>query len=211
MEKSLEHRQEYFLEIFTKVQKKYGKSTYRLAGEGWKYHWQTLITTLMSAQTRDEVTIPVAERLFVTYPTLQSLAKAQVSDVRNIISRLNYCNTKARHAVEAAEYLLTVHAGEVPQTIEELILIPGVGRKTANLVITECFAKPGICVDTHVHRISNVFGFVKTKNPTETELELQKVAPKKLWGKINRLFVLWGKAVPGQEKSRFLQDLEEPL
>ena len=198
-----------FLQIFKKAEKKYGKSDKRLAGEGWKYDWQTLITTIMSAQSRDETTIPIAENLFKKYDSLESLSKAKNQDALIIFKSLNYNKTKAKNVIAAAQYLIKTHEGKVPDTIEKLIEIPGVGRKTANLIITEIHNKDGICVDTHVHRISNVLGLVKTKTPHQTELELQKIAPKKYWSRINRIFVLWGKDVPGRDKKRFLKRLEE--
>jgi len=206
-ELSLTQRQTYFLEIFTLAQAKYGKSTYRLAGDGWAHPWQTLIVTIMSAQTRDETTIPVAENLFKRYPSLQLIANANYEDIRAMIGAVNYCNTKAKHVIETAQILLDKFGGNVPQTIDELITLPGVGRKTANLVIAECFGKDGICVDTHVHRISNVFGFVKTKTPEQTELALRQIVPKPLWSKVNRIFVLWGKDVLGRDQDKFLQVL----
>ena len=98
---------------------------------------------------------------------------------------------------------------EVPKDIEELIKIPGVGRKTANLVISECHNMDGICVDTHVHRLMNVLGLVRTKNPHQTELELMKIAPRRYWSRINRIFVLWGKDVYGRDRKRILNKLEE--
>ena len=92
--------------------------------------------------------------------------------------------------------------------IEELVELPGVGRKTANLVIAEVHDGDGICIDTHVHRISNVLGLVKTKNPTETEFALMKIAPRTYWSRINRLFVLWGKSVGGRDRKKLLAALE---
>lgn len=198
-----------FIEVFNKAKKKYGKSTYRLAGEGWDNPWQTLITTVMSAQSRDETTIPIAENLFARFPTLESLANAQFKEVLEIFKSLNYNRTKAKHVIEAAQYMLQNYNGSVPDDLELLIKIPGVGRKTANLIIGECFQKPGICVDTHVHRISNVLQLVNTKTPTQTEFALQKVAPKHTWNKINRLFVLWGKDVPGNDAQKLLNQLEK--
>lgn len=198
----------YFLEIFALAEKKYGKDSKRLAGEGWDYHWQTLFATIMSAQTRDETTIPVAEKLFKRYPTLKSIANARYEDVLETIKGVNYNRTKAKHLIEAAKHLIEYHHGEVPNSLEELIKIPGVGRKTANLVIAECHNMDGICVDTHVHRIANVFGFVKTKNPTETEFALMELVPKRYWSRINRIFVLWGKDVRGKDKKKFLESLK---
>lgn len=201
-----EQRKKEFLRIFKSAEKHYSKYEKRLAGEGWKEPWQTLITTILSAQTRDETTIPVAEQLFKK-KNLKELAKSNPAEIKKIISRINYNNTKAKNIVAAAEYLIEKHNGKVPSTIEELVLIPGVGRKTANLVLGEIFQKDAICVDTHVHRISNVFGFVKSKTPEETEKQLMEVVPKKYWNKINRIFVLWGKEVPGHDKQKFLDKI----
>ena len=201
----------YFLEIFSKAEKKYGASAKRLAGEDWKEEWMTLIATILSAQTRDETTIPVAEAVFNKYDDVSKLAKARLSDVENTIKRINFYKTKSKNIIGAAKWLVDngYKDGRVPNTIDDLIKMPGVGRKTANLVLTEVHEKDGITVDTHVHRISNVFGFVKTKNPTQTEYELMKIVPKEYWSRINRIFVLWGKEVRGRDKKKFLEKLEE--
>jgi len=202
------NKRELFLEIFKRAKKKYAKSTKRLAGDGWPHPWQTLITTILSAQSRDETTIPVAEALFAKFPSLESLSRASFAEVKGVLKSLNYNNTKAKNVIAAAQHILRQCNGRIPDTVEKLIAIPGVGRKTANLVIAECHGKQGICVDTHVHRISNVLGLVKTKTPEQTEYALQKIAPKKCWSQINRLFVLWGKDVPGKDKKRLLYHLE---
>ena len=198
----------YFLKIFQKASRKYAKSQKRLAADGWPYPWQTLITTILSAQSRDETTIPIAENLYKKYPTLEELADARYEDVLSIFQGLNYNRTKARHAIAAAKYLIKEHSAIVPESVEDLVCIPGVGRKTANLVACEIYSKEGVCVDTHVHRLSNVLGLVETKNPHQTEKELRKIAPRKYWSRINRLFVLWGKDVPGYDKKRLLKWLE---
>jgi endonuclease-3 len=198
----------YFIKIFKMAGRKYGASAKRLAGDGWEKDWQTLVATVLSAQTRDETTIPVAEALFKQYPSIENLSKARYDDVLRTISRVNFKNNKAKHVIGAAKYLVENHGGKVPDDIDELVKIPGVGRKTANLVLSEVHSKDGICVDTHVHRISNVLGLVKTKTPTQTELELMKIAPKRYWSRINRLFVLWGKDVRGRDKKKFLEKLE---
>jgi len=202
------NKKKLFLEIFKKVEKKYGKSEKRLAGEGWKYDWQTLVATIMSAQSRDEVTIPIAEKLFEKYSSLENLAEARFEDVLCIFKSLNYNRTKAKNVILAAKFLVEKFNGKVPSEINELIKIPGVGRKTANLIIVEIHDKDGICVDTHVHRISNVLGLVKTKTPAQTEMALQKIAPKKYWSRINRLFVLWGKDVSGRNKNKLVKKLD---
>lgn len=203
------NKKEYFLQIFKKAEKKYGKYEKRLAGEGWKHEWQTLIATIYSAQSRDETTIPVMEDLFKELPTLEKFAFMPLRKIMSLTKRINYYKTKSRNAKAAAQQLLKKFNGKIPDTIEELTELPGVGRKTANLIITECHGKDGITVDTHVHRISNVLGIVKTKNPHQTEIELQKIVPKKHWSRINRLFVLWGKEVSGRDKNRLLEILDK--
>ena len=202
------NKKEHFLRVFKMAEKKYGALDKRLAGDDWSQDWQTLIATIMSAQTRDEVTIPVAERLFKCYG-LEKLSKARVKDVLGIIRPVNFSKTKAKNVIGSAKYLIEHFNSRVPDSIEELVKLPGVGRKTANLVLSEVHAKDGITVDTHVHRISNVIGLVKTKNPTETEYALMKLAPRRYWSRINRIFVLWGKDVRGRDKKKLLDRLKE--
>jgi len=204
---NIEQRKKEFIKIFGLAEKHYAYDKKRLAAEGWKEHWQTLFATILSAQTRDETTIPIAEELFKK-KTLDQIAKSLPLDIKKIIRSINYNNTKSEHLVQAAQLLVKNYNGKVPSKIEELLLIPGVGRKTANLILGEIYGKDTICVDTHVHRISNVFGFVKTLTSEETEKELMKIAPKKYWNKINRIFVLWGKEVPGYDKSKFLEKIK---
>jgi endonuclease-3 len=205
------NKQAYFLQIFKKAEKHYGKNNKRLAGDAWNEEWQTLIATILSAQTRDETTIPVGEGLFKKYPKVENLAKAKLSDVEKLIKRVNFYKNKSKNIIGAARWLVDngYKDGTVPDTIEELIKMPGVGRKTANLVITEVHNKDGLCVDVHVHKISNILGFVKTKNPTETEFALKELVPRKYWSRINRLFVLWGKQVPRKTKEKLLAKLNE--
>ena len=201
------NRKEYFLSIFKLARKKYDKLDKRLAAENWKQDWQTLIATLMSAQSRDQTTIPIAENLFKKYPTLITLAKANYKDVLKIFKSLNYNRTKAKHVIEATKFILKNYNGKIPEDVEKLIKIPGVGRKTANVVRSEVHNSAAIGVDTHVHRISNVLGLVKTKTPHQTEIELVKIIPHKYRSKVNRIFVLWGKHVTGRDKQKFLKDI----
>jgi len=202
-------KKEEFIKLFKRAERKYKNSTVRLAGEAWKKPWQVVIVTIMSAQSRDETTIPIAENLFKKYGTVKKLASARYNDVFRILKSINYNKTKAKHVIAASKFIIKEFKGKVPDEIDELVKIPGVGRKTANLVITEVHNKHGIVVDTHVHRISNLFGFVKTKNANETERALMKLVPKRYWSRINRVFVLWGKEVYGRDKKRFLKKLEE--
>ncbi len=194
----------YFLRIFKLAEKKYGTVEKRLAAEEWAEPWQTLVATIMSAQSRDEITLPIAEKLFGKYKTLRALARADYKNVLKIFRSLNYNRTKARHAIAAAKFILREFGGIVPENIDDLTKIPGVGRKTANIVRVEVHKRHAIPVDTHVHRIANVLGFVKTKTPEQTEQELMKIVPKKLWGKVNRIFVLWGKDCAGRDKKKLL-------
>lgn len=198
----------YFLEIFKKAEKRYGKVSKRLASEEWGEPWQTLVTTIMSAQSRDETTIPIAEKLFGKYPTLEKLSNAKYPDILKIFKSLNYNRTKAKNVIGAAKFILKEFKGKVPDDIEDLVKIPGVGRKTANIVLVEVHKQHAIPTDTHVHRLSNVLGLVKTKTPERTEQELMKIVPKKYWGRVNRIFVLWGKSVLGRDRKRFMRALE---
>jgi len=199
----------YFLEIFKKAEKKYGSSAKRLASDDWEKDWQTLIATILSAQTRDETTIPVSVGLFKRYPTIDELSKAKYDDVLELISRVNFKNNKAKHVIGAAKYLVDNCNGKVPDDIDELVKLPGVGRKTANLVLSEVHKKDSITVDTHVFAISNLLGFTKAKTPTASEMQLKEFVPKRYWSRINRLFVLWGKDVPRKTKEKLLQKLNE--
>ncbi len=204
-------KKEEFLRIFRKAERKYGKSEKRLAGEGWDRDWKLLIATIMSAQSRDETTIPIAEELFKEYDSLNKLSKAKYSDILKIFNSLNYNRTKARHVIEAARMLLGDFREKIPDSVEELIKIPGVGRKTTNLVLTERHNKQAITVDTHVHRIANVLGLVKTRTPHQTEMKLMNIAPRKYWSRINRTFVFWGKDVHGRDKKRLMKRLDEQI
>ncbi len=202
-------KKQEFLKIFNKAENKYKKSEKRLAGEGWDADWKLLIATIMSAQSRDETTILIAENLFKKYPNLNDLANAKFPEVLNILKSLNYNKTKAKHIILASNFLINHYNSKVPDNIEKLVKLPGVGRKTANLVLSELHNKDTITVDTHVHRVSNILNLVKTKTPHQTELELMKIAPKEYWSRINRIFVLWGKDVPGRNKSKLLKKLDE--
>jgi len=198
----------YFLKIFKQAEKKYGSSVKRLAADNWKEDWQTLVATIMSAQTRDETTIPAAENLFAKYSTLEKLSKAKYDDVLNIIRKINFSPRKAKYIIETAKILVRDNNSKVPEDINILVTLPGVGRKTANLVLSEVHNKDSITVDTHVNRLSNVLNIVHTKTPKQTEFELMKIVPREYWSRINRIFVLWGKDVPGYDKEKLLEKLD---
>lgn len=154
-----------------------------------------LIGTVLSARTRDENTSSVVKKLFSRYRTARALARAKVSDVEKIIKSTGFYHVKARRIIEVASVIESKYSGKVPQTLEELLELPGVGRKTANCVLVYAFDKPAIPVDTHVHRISNRLGLVRTKTPEETEVELMKTIPKRHWLRINDVFVMYGQNI----------------
>lgn len=154
-----------------------------------------LIGTILSARTRDESTSAVVRELFSKYKTAGSLARAKLSDVEKIIKRTGFYHVKAKRIIQVASIINSKYSGRVPKTMEELLDLPGVGRKTANCVLVYAFDKPAIPVDTHVHRISNRLGLVKTKIPEETEIELMKKIPKKYWIRINDTFVMYGQNI----------------
>lgn len=154
-----------------------------------------LIGTILSARTRDENTSAVVRKLFLRYKTARALARAKVSDVEKIIKSTGFYHVKAKRIIEVASIIDSKYSGKVPQTLDKLIELPGVGRKTANCVLVYAFDKPAIPVDTHVHRISNRLGLVQTKTPEDTEIELMKKIPKEQWIRINDIFVMYGQNI----------------
>ena len=154
-----------------------------------------LIGTILSARTRDENTSAVVKKLFLKYKTARSLARAKVSDVEKIIKSTGFYHVKARRVIEVASIIDSKYYGKVPDDLNELLNLPGVGRKTANCVLVYAFEKPAIPVDTHVHRISNRLGLVETKTPEETEFALMEKIPKKYWLQINDTFVMYGQNI----------------
>ena len=154
-----------------------------------------LIGTILSARTKDENTTKVVKKLFSKYKTPKDLANAKLRDVEKIIKSIGFFHVKARRIIEVARIIQSKYKGKVPDNLEELIELPGVGRKTANCVLVYAFEKPAIPVDIHVHRISNRLGLVDTKTPEDTEIALMKKIPKKLWLEINDTFVMYGQNI----------------
>lgn len=154
-----------------------------------------LISTVLSQRTRDEVTIPATQRLFSVLDTPENMASADVDEIQELIRDVGFYKVKSQRLIDISRMLLDEYEGVVPDDINELVKLPGVGRKTANCVLTYAFDKDAIAVDTHVHRISNRMGLIETDTPEETEIELQKVVQKDLWKDINGLMVLFGKSI----------------
>ena len=154
-----------------------------------------LIGTILSARTRDENTAKVVKKLFAKYKTARALSKAKVKDVEKVIRSIGFYHVKAKRIIDVACIINSKYKGKVPSSIDELLQLPGVGRKTANCVLVYAFEKPAIPVDIHVHRISNRIGLVNTKTPEDTEFELMKKIPKKFWVEINDTFVMYGQNI----------------
>jgi endonuclease III len=154
--------------------------------------FRILISCLLSLRTKDKTTSEASARLFALAHTPAELLKLSRRRIERVIFPVGFYRTKAKAIHAICRRLLEVYGGKVPQTIEELLTLPGVGRKTANLVVTVGYQKPGICVDIHVHRISNRWGYVKTRTPEETEQALRAKLPNRYWITFNDLLVPYG-------------------
>jgi endonuclease-3 len=157
--------------------------------------FEVLIFTIISQRTRDEQTEVASQKLLSVYPTAKDLANAPATKIERLIKIAGFYRNKARKIKEVCGILEEEYRGKVPEDFESLIKLPSVGRKTANCVLVFGFGKPAIPVDTHVHRISNRLGLVKTKKPEETEEALTRILPKKYWLDINHMFVTFGKTI----------------
>jgi len=188
-----------------KIKKFADKTNMRLAAEDWDAEWKIIISTIMSAQTKDETTIDVAEKLFKKYPTARALGLAKQEDVEAIVRRVNYYKTKAKNIRACA---LTIADEGIRYNIDELVKLPGVGRKTANVFLTEVNKIHAIAVDTHVFRISRKLGWAKGNTPEKVEKELYELFPKKYWKVINPTLVRFGKGY-GTSRKREDEILEE--
>lgn len=160
--------------------------------EGKDRPFETLVSTILSLRTKDKVTDAASRRILENAPTPQAMLALTARQVEKLIYPVCFYRNKAVSLLKTCRILIDKHGGKVPRTMDELLALPGVGRKTANLVLTLGFGDYGICVDTHVHRITNFFGYVKTKSPDETEFALREKLPKKHWKTYNDLLVTFG-------------------
>jgi len=154
--------------------------------------WAVLVSTIISLRTKDEVTLVSSQRLLGEAGNPWLLDKIKESKIEKLIYPAGFYRNKASSLKKISRILIEQYGGKVPSTMDELLALPGVGRKTANLVLTEAFDLDGLCVDIHVHRISNRCGWLKSSNPEETEMILRDILPKKYWKRINYLLVLYG-------------------
>lgn len=157
--------------------------------------YKTLVSTILSSRTKDEITLEASKRLFRVAPTIKKLKKLKDQEISKLIYPVCFYKTKSKNLVKLAKTI-----NSVPKTREQLIKLPGVGIKTANLVLNRAFNIPAIAVDTHVHKISNLLSWVKTKTPEQTEKKLNQILPKKYWKDINRLFVSIGRRYNSKKK-----------
>ncbi len=154
-----------------------------------------LVACLLSLRARDTATYPVVKKLWARASTPQALVAMPREELEGIVRPIGFFRKKAETLQMVSKDLLDRFGGQVPEEQGELLSLPGVGRKTANLVLSEAFGVPAICVDTHVHRIANHMHIVKTRTPEETERALERLAPRNRWSQINHLFVTWGQWV----------------
>ena len=164
----------------------------RFVGFHGRDPFRVLIGCILSLRTRDEVSFPATARLFRRARTPRSMAALAVEEIERRIYPAGFYRRKAIQIREISRRLLDDHDGRVPETIDALLTLPGVGRKTANLVVTLGFGLPGICVDVHVHRISNRLGWVRTSHPDETEFALREFLPARYWIPLNEILVRHG-------------------
>ena len=191
-----------------KLLDKYGKKM-RLAAEKWSTEFQTLISIILSARTKDETTIRVGNLLFKKYPTAKKLSEAKLKEIEKIIKPVNFYKNKSKNISDCAKVLVKEYNSKVPESIEELIKLSGVGRKTANVFLAEK-GKDTIGVDTHVSYISQKLGWTKNKDPHKIEKDLETLFPKKYWSKINETLVRSGKTYTSRrEKDKILGEIRK--
>lgn len=154
--------------------------------------YKILISTMLSLRTKDSTTRDASMRLFEKAGNPKDMLKLSEEEIAKLIYPVGFYRVKAKNILEVSKTIIDYYNGKVPDEIDELLKLRGVGRKVANLVVTEAFDKYGICVDTHVHRISNRFGYVSTKKPEQTEFALRKKLPKKYWRVYNDTLVIYG-------------------
>ena len=196
-------------EIFDRMEKEYGRdlTCYLNHDDGW----QLLVATIMSAQCTDARVNEVTKVLFKKYPSVQALASADLKDLEEVIHSVGFYHNKAKNIIGCCRELCNRFGGEVPSDIESLTSLPGVGRKTANVIRGNIFNEPSVVVDTHVLRISNKLGLVKTDDPVKAEFALMKVVDRDYWLYINHWFIALGRTICKAPRPKcsecYLQDI----
>ena len=157
--------------------------------------FKVLVATILSARTKDETTTVAAKRLFTKVNNFADLKKTPLAEIERLIFPVGFYKTKARYLKQLPQTIEELFKGVIPDNVDDLVKLPGVGRKTANLVVAVAFNKPAVCVDVHVHRICNRLGYVKTKTPFETEMKLREILPVKYWTTFNSYLVSFGQNI----------------
>lgn len=188
-------RIEKIIHILRKAVRSLTTPSVTLVGRKWKSPFLVLISCILSLRTKDATTLGASQRLFALAMTPKKMLTLKKERIERAIYPVGFYHTKARNIKSICKDLVEKFNGKVPDDLETLLTFQGVGRKTANLVLTEGYGKLGICVDTHVHRISNRLGYIKTKTPEETEMALRAKLPKKYWIEYNMLLVIWGQNI----------------
>ncbi|WP_297887532.1 endonuclease III [Sulfurihydrogenibium sp.] len=183
------------LKILKEESKNWNAPVVAFMGRTQNNPYKVLIATILSLRTKDQITAVVVDRLFKVADSPDKMVELSEEEIQKLIYPVGFYKNKAKTIKEVSQTILDKYKGKVPDTLEELLSFKGVGRKTANLVLSEGYSKPAICVDIHVHRISNRLGVVKTKNPEETEFQLMEKVPKKYWRDINWVLVAFGQTV----------------
>lgn len=182
-------------------------SPMRLAAEEWDKPWKTLVATILSARTRDEKTIPVSHDLFRLYGRLENLAEADLKEIQKIIRPVNFYKTKSKNIKNCAKMLIERYGGRPPHDFDKLLELPGVGRKTANVFLSE-MGEDAIGTDTHVLYIAEKLGWTKNDKPKDVEEDLTNLFPRKYWNKINHVLVRFGKThTSRKEKDKILKQI----
>lgn len=183
------------INILKKEYKKWNAPAIELMAQNDRDPFKILVSTILSLRTKDEVTLKASKKLFNVVSTAEELSSMTQEEIEKLIYPVGFYRNKAKILKDMSYILIEKFNGKVPDNLEDLLSIKGVGRKTANLVLSAGYGKPAICVDTHVHRISNRLGIVRTKSPEKTEFELMKIVPKHLWKDINKIFVAFGQTI----------------
>ena len=194
MKLSLKAKKERALYVLEEMAKLFPNAKSELVN--WDTPFQFLICILLSAQTTDAMVNRVTEKLFVTYKTPEDFSKANIEDLIPIVRPVNYHRNKAKYVIETAKLVIEKFNGVVPQTVEELITLPGIGLKTANVFLNDLYeANTGIGVDTHVFRVSHRLGLSYGTTPEAVAKDLQQIYPQSMWSAVNNCFVLYGRYV----------------
>jgi endonuclease III len=178
----------------------------RLAADGWDTEWKTLIAILMSARTRDDVTIVVGEKLFKQFPTLESLANATEIDLYPVTKSINFFRNKTKYIILCARETIALFNGELPHDAEQLIKLPGVGRKTANVFLAQ-YGHPAIGVDTHVMQVAQALYWSNSADPNVIEKDLNELFPIEKWNEVNNACVHFGRSNQSPRKKEEIYDI----